>query len=90
LGQALQYALEKIDIENTDFALLKEDYCSPPLAMKRENVWNEKKQFQRLAMDMGNVLYLSLYVSHIQSGKGSHTNRLSISSFHFASSDMNN
>jgi hypothetical protein len=40
-GQALQYALEntRIDIENTDFALwIEEDYCSPPLAMERENV----------------------------------------------------
>jgi hypothetical protein len=40
-GQALQYSLEnaRIDTEDSDFALwIEEDYCSPPLAMERENV----------------------------------------------------
>jgi hypothetical protein len=40
-GQALQYSLEnaRIDNENPDYALsIEEDYCSPPLAMERENV----------------------------------------------------
>jgi hypothetical protein len=40
-GQALQYSLEnaRIDAEDSDFALwIEEDYCSPPLAMERENV----------------------------------------------------
>ncbi|MDQ3888886.1 MAG: hypothetical protein M3251_06395 [Thermoproteota archaeon] len=40
-GQALQYSLEnaRIDAENRDYALwIEEDYCSPPLAMERENV----------------------------------------------------
>jgi hypothetical protein len=41
-GQALQYSLEnaKVDTkEDRDFVLwIEEDYCSPPLAMERENV----------------------------------------------------
>ena len=40
-GKALQYSLEnaRIDTEDSDFALwIEEDYCSPPLAMERENV----------------------------------------------------
>jgi hypothetical protein len=40
-GQALQYSLEnaKVDDENHDYALwIEEDYCSPPLAMEREEV----------------------------------------------------
>src|SRR6266540_3551892 len=40
-GQALQYSLEnaKVDDENVDYALwIEEDYCSPPLAMEREEV----------------------------------------------------
>ena len=40
-GQALQYSLEnaRVDTQNSDFALwIEEDYCSPPLAMERENV----------------------------------------------------
>jgi len=40
-GKALQYSLEnaRIDTEDSDFALwIEEDYCSPPLAMEREDV----------------------------------------------------
>jgi hypothetical protein len=40
-GHALQDSLEnaRIDNENPDYALwVEEDYCSPPLAMKRESV----------------------------------------------------
>jgi hypothetical protein len=40
-GQALQYSLEnaRVDTENRDYTLwIEEDYCSPPLAMERENV----------------------------------------------------
>jgi hypothetical protein len=40
-GQALQYSLEnaRVDTKDSDFALwIEEDYCSPPLAMERENV----------------------------------------------------
>lgn len=43
-GQALQYSLEnaRIDKENHDYALwIEEDYCSPPLAMERENVLDQ-------------------------------------------------
>jgi hypothetical protein len=40
-GKALQDSLEnaRIDTEDSDFALwIEEDYCSPPLAMEREDV----------------------------------------------------
>jgi hypothetical protein len=40
-GKALRYSLEnaRIDTEDSDFALwIEEDYCSPPLAMEREDV----------------------------------------------------
>jgi hypothetical protein len=40
-GKAPRYSLEnaRIDTEDSDFALwIEEDYCSPPLAMEREDV----------------------------------------------------
>jgi hypothetical protein len=40
-GHTLQYSLEnaRIDTEDRDFALwVEEDYCSPPLAMEKEEV----------------------------------------------------
>jgi hypothetical protein len=40
-GKALRYSLEnaRIDTEDSDFALwIEEDYCSPLLAMEREDV----------------------------------------------------
>lgn len=42
-GRTLQYSLEnaRIDSEDSNFALwVEEDYCSPPLAMEREEVLN--------------------------------------------------
>jgi hypothetical protein len=40
-GHALQYSLEnaRADTQNHDYAIwIEEDYCSPPLAMERENI----------------------------------------------------
>ena len=42
-GKSLQYSLEnaRIDSEDRNFALwVEEDYCSPPLAMEKEEVLN--------------------------------------------------
>jgi hypothetical protein len=42
-GRTLQYSLEnaRIDSEDSNFALwVEEDYCSPPLAMEKEEVLN--------------------------------------------------
>jgi hypothetical protein len=41
-GQALQHSLENARIDDKDgYALwVEEDYCSPPLAMERQNVLN--------------------------------------------------
>jgi hypothetical protein len=43
-GRTLQYSLEnaRIDSEDSNFALwIEEDYCSPPLAMEKEEVLNK-------------------------------------------------